>query len=389
MHTRRLPRAFSSFRLHPTALSLASAALTSVSLVACTQMPGGLEEPGELGHATPVANPSDSTPAGEVVDGALSGMNILDDVAVLRAGGDAASTVLTVLPTIELASGGALGSDSPQAKEITIDAHCGEPSVGYTPAGGSSDENGGAKASTLVIACDDGIHLIDAAAGTDTRLDTGDKTYTTAALTTDGVLTAGNNQSLEVDVYRDFTADRGGELGQASTFKIDRAPDQLVATSSYPGNIAAINRSETAIQQLNLEKGTRGAALRVGTGVGQAVGATGVARDVIFATDTEGDHLNVYTMSPIVMLHQVAPVDDSPYALAWDAKRQLVWVASTGTNAVQGFDISSGVPEEVARLDSIPDVAQLGVDTQGNLFAASATQLQKVSAQAVDAAKKS
>ena len=261
--------------------------------------------------------------------------------------------------------------------------------MGYTPAGGSSDENGGAKASTLVIACDDGIHLIDAAAGTDTRLDTGDKTYTTAALTTDGVLAAGNNQSLEVDVYRDVTADRGGELGQASTFKIDRAPDQLVATSSDPGNIAAINRSETAIQQLNLEKDTRGAALRVGTGVGQAGGATGVARDVIFATDTEGDHLNVYTMSPIVMLHQVAPVDDSPYALAWDAKRQLVWVASTGTNAVQGFDISSGVPEEVARLDSIPDVAQLGVDTQGNLFAASATQLQKVSAQAVDAAKKS
>ena len=129
MHTRRLPRAFSSFRLHPTALSLASVALTSVSLVACTQMPGGLEEPGELGHATPVANPSDSTPAGEVVDGALSGMNILDDVAVLRAGGDAASTVLTVLPTIELASGGALGSDSPQAKEITINAHCGEPSL--------------------------------------------------------------------------------------------------------------------------------------------------------------------------------------------------------------------------------------------------------------------
>ena len=127
----------------------------------------------------------------------------------------------------------------------------------------------------------------------------------------------------------------------------------------------------------------------MGTGVGQAVGATGVARDVIFATDTEGDRLNVYTMSPIVMLHQVAPVDDSPYALAWDAKRQLVWVASTGTNAVQGFDISSGVPEEVARLDSIPDVAQLGVDAQGNLFAASATQLQKIGEQDVDAAKKS
>ena len=61
-----------------------------------------------------------------------------------------------------------------------------------------------------------------------------------------------------------------------------------------------------------------------------------------------------------------------PYRIAYDPTRDLLWVASSGTNEVVGYGMSQPTPREVKRISTVQNPYTLGVDaTTGRLFIAS------------------
>ena len=64
----------------------------------------------------------------------------------------------------------------------------------------------------------------------------------------------------------------------------------------------------------------------------------------------------------------------APYGIAYDSVRDRLWVASSGTNEVVGYDMSEPTPREIARLATVQNPYTLGVDsTTGRLFIAGVT----------------
>ncbi len=94
----------------------------------------------------------------------------------------------------------------------------------------------------------------------------------------------------------------------------------------------------------------------------------------LIATDTRGDAIRVF--EPLPTPHQVGEVAQpgGPYGIAYDPTRDLLWVASSGTNEVVGYDMSQPTPREVRRLPTVQNPYTLGVDaTTGRLFIAGVT----------------
>lgn len=103
----------------------------------------------------------------------------------------------------------------------------------------------------------------------------------------------------------------------------------------------------------------------------------------MIATDTRGDAIRVFTALPTP--HEVAsvPQPGGPYGVAYDPVRDRLWVASSGTNEVIGYDMSQPTPRRVQRFPTVQDPYTLGVDaTTGRLFVAgvSAGVLQEIDA---------
>ncbi|WNG91283.1 hypothetical protein [Mycobacterium sp. ITM-2016-00318] len=91
----------------------------------------------------------------------------------------------------------------------------------------------------------------------------------------------------------------------------------------------------------------------------------------MIATDTRGDAIRVF--EPLPTPHQAGEVAQpgGPYGITYDNTRDLLWVASSGTNEVIGYDMSQPTPREVRRLPTVQNPYTLGVDaTTGKLFIA-------------------
>jgi DNA-binding beta-propeller fold protein YncE len=91
----------------------------------------------------------------------------------------------------------------------------------------------------------------------------------------------------------------------------------------------------------------------------------------MIATDTRGNAIRVFT--PLPAPRQVASVDQrgGPYGIAYDTARDRLWVASSGTNEVIGYDMSAPNPIQVQRFPTIQNPYTLGVDSDtGRLFIA-------------------
>jgi DNA-binding beta-propeller fold protein YncE len=91
----------------------------------------------------------------------------------------------------------------------------------------------------------------------------------------------------------------------------------------------------------------------------------------MIAADTRGDAIRVFEPQPTP--HQVGEVAQpgGPYGITYDPTRDLLWVASSGTNEVIGYDMSQPTPREVRRLPTVQNPYTLGVDsTTGKLFIA-------------------
>ncbi|MDG4667762.1 YncE family protein [Mycobacterium sp. 236(2023)] len=92
----------------------------------------------------------------------------------------------------------------------------------------------------------------------------------------------------------------------------------------------------------------------------------------LVAADTRGDTVRVFDTTP----SQLAEIDQpgGPYGIAYDATRDRLWVASSGTNEVVGYDMSEAMPREIARIPTVQNPYTVGVDTTtGRLFIAGVT----------------
>lgn len=92
----------------------------------------------------------------------------------------------------------------------------------------------------------------------------------------------------------------------------------------------------------------------------------------MIATDTRGDAVRVFDTEP----RQLAEIPQAggPYGITYDPTRDRLWVASSGTNEVIGYDMTEPMPREVQRVPTVQNPYTLGVDsTTGRLFIAGVT----------------
>ncbi|APT84764.1 hypothetical protein CAQU_06425 [Corynebacterium aquilae DSM 44791] len=304
--------------------------------------------------ATRVASPPQEQPAGAAVavDDALKTVDHVvasgKDVAVSNGG------YLAIASAAEVEAG--------KLSPLTLPDGCGAPTASV------------AKPGTFVLACAEGdaqgeVFLIDANTTQLKPLATVDFPVTTAVQTAAGrVLAAGKTSTTVVALDENS----GEEVGRTT---VDRPVDQLVAVaaSSFTDRatetdedgtdadgdaVVAINASETVIQGVKVASGKPGAALRIGTGVG----ATAPGGDnMVLATNTPGNQVFVYTVEPVIRLHQVGNTGEGPWAVTYDAVRKLGWVSTTGDNKITAYRFGSGVPEVVGSLDAPANATSLAV----------------------------
>jgi DNA-binding beta-propeller fold protein YncE len=94
----------------------------------------------------------------------------------------------------------------------------------------------------------------------------------------------------------------------------------------------------------------------------------------MIATDTRGDAVRVF--APLPTPTEVAAIAQpgGPYGITYDPVRDRLWVASSGSNEVVGYDMSDATPRTVQRLPTVQNPYTIGVDsTTGRLFIAGVT----------------
>jgi DNA-binding beta-propeller fold protein YncE len=120
--------------------------------------------------------------------------------------------------------------------------------------------------------------------------------------------------------------------------------------------------------------------LAVGGSTPAGAGPTHVVADRhgrLIATDTRGDMVRVFqAFGAPPRPREVSNVAQAggPYGIAYDPARDLLWVASSGTNVVVGYRMGGPVPQEILRIPTVQNPYSLGVDpASGRLFVAGIT----------------
>jgi len=91
----------------------------------------------------------------------------------------------------------------------------------------------------------------------------------------------------------------------------------------------------------------------------------------LIAADTRGDAVRVF--APLPAPREVASISQpgGPYGIAYDVVRDRLWVASSGTNEVIGYDMTEPTPRQVRRFAAVQNPYTVGVDSKsGRLFVA-------------------
>lgn len=153
---------------------------------------------------------------------------------------------------------------------------------------------------------------------------------------------------------------------QVTTISGDIASaDQVLVVD---GKAVVLDRLRSAIFELDVAAGKIGLGLRAGQGAANAV-TDRFGR--VLVVDTRTEALLAFSLNPLV-LRQRYPVPGSPYAIAYDAKRDLAWVTVTGRNEVVGFDVAGGEPTEQARFPTVRQPNSVTVDERtGSVVVAS------------------
>lgn len=330
--------------LGPISSSVLLAAVLSagLGLSACSQSTDqeGDDAPVGMGNATPAASPALSgTPAGDALS-VPSAITRIDDVVGL-------GEIIAVRGEKTLAMGTLADFQGDSAKVVELpSAECGDITI--------TDD-------TVVIPCGTQVLLIND--GEITRSIDTEMQVRAAALTSTGEVVVANHEDNKVWVHHPEADAKVDEI------IADRPSTQILALPQPEGPDAVVRtwNETTTIQDIQWTKGKPGGTLRVGLGIGRmSPGEDGT----LVVSDTTGDQIAIYTADRIIRLHQTAPIDDSPWAVAWDKHNHLAWAASTGTNSLVGYDISQGVPEERQRLSIPENTIFLSVLDDGSLITA-------------------
>ncbi|MBI9000462.1 WD40 repeat domain-containing protein [Corynebacterium sp. CCM 9185] len=349
----------------PRPVLIAALAAAAIVVSACNSAPSPVDEsslPQLTEAAVAESPPADYTDGRVFRPGGVLADSELTDLAV------AAGDVLAVR------SGGHLGIGTPEQFEagdnavVDIAAGCGPLS---------------ARETTFVLACpdeEDGgiIRLFDADFPGSSETIRVSAPVTAAAVTDDGRILAGASGDGDVLV---ISPGGSGESDTDARIAIKDSVDQLITVpvSGESDRAVVIDRGNTVISGVDWTNSKPGAALRAGLGVGRlTVGEPGTG--VVFASDTRGGQLLVYTVSPVIMLHQMATAGASPWALTWDSGNQVVWVSDTADNLITAYSVAEGVPVAVGSLHSAADIRGLGITRSGDLIAVGSDGIQIVDA---------
>ncbi|WP_422746195.1 YncE family protein [Mycobacterium sp. WMMD1722] len=94
----------------------------------------------------------------------------------------------------------------------------------------------------------------------------------------------------------------------------------------------------------------------------------------LIVTDTRGDAVRVFTPRPQPREVGMVAQSGGPYGITYDPTRDRVWVASSGTNEVVGYDMAQPTPREVARFPTVQNPYTVAVDpVTGRVFVAGVT----------------
>ncbi|MEU4416082.1 YncE family protein [Nocardia salmonicida] len=313
--------------------SVASAlvgAAVLVLLTGCSGEDGGSDVPTRA-PATAAVSPAAANPVGQVFPAAATKALLAESSTGRLAALDTAGTALSLID-----------SAAPTTPR-TVDL----PAVGASLSQGKPGE--------VLVAAPDRVLRVDVTTGTlsETPVD-GD--VHSVRTRTDGTLVVGTADGT----VRELTAD--GAVTRTITGLV--SADELALTGE---NITALDRKQTAVVAVGQD--ALGLMLRAGDG---ATNAIADRHGRIIVADTAGGELLVYSAGPLV-LRQRFPVSSSPYALAYDPRSDTVWVSCTQSNEVVGYDLSTGIGVEVARLATLRQPDAITVDERtGDLFVASA-----------------
>ena len=132
--------------------------------------------------------------------------------------------------------------------------------------------------------------------------------------------------------------------------------------------MAALDRRQTSLTQVDIEAESLSIALRAGTGAAK-LDTDNFGR--ILVTDAAGSELLVFS-SDDLLLRQRFPVGAQPWAVTYDDVTNVVWVSTPGDNQVVGYTLRQ------------PDSIAVDSDT-GTLFvgSASGSGLQRISVEGV------
>jgi len=210
----------------------------------------------------------------------------------------------------------------------------------------------------LFVSTRGGYFRVDLAAGSATMIVVDgqqDTDFTAIARRQDGKLVLGSADGTV------FTLSSDTAVG--ARLKIFARVDDLVTQ----GNTAVVlDRGQTSVTALSEDGTSDEHALRAGEG------ATTMAADAagrVLVADTRGGQLLVYGLGPLI-LRQAYPVPDAPYGLAGTST--LAWVSQTASNAVVGYDLSTGIPVEKVRYRTVQQPNSLVYDeSSGTLYVVS------------------
>lgn len=321
--------------LRRSALPAALVAAT-MALAACSPASSQLEENNQIEQGD--ARPAESPQASDPVEGEVVGTP--GSVRALVALGDRVAAQVAQPPVLQI--GRVDGTRWIPEDSVTLPADAGTASA--TPDG------------TIVVPFGDGVVLVESSG--EVRELTGLGPVTAAAVTADGRVLTGTGDGQVV--IRDSA---GAEL-----HRVDGLTSVDAISVARDGSVTALSRPDTVIASIDPEEDGAGPALRAGRGAGMLDEFGG---GTVVASDTVGDTLLVYSTSP-VRLHQQFPVAASPWAVAEDESRGLVWVTSTGTNTVQAYDLGDGTGVRRAEVATVRQPDSLAVTRSGTVVVGSA-----------------
>ncbi|WP_157183300.1 YncE family protein [Sciscionella marina] len=183
-------------------------------------------------------------------------------------------------------------------------------------------------------------------AGRSTPTEVGGKP-SSAVLLRDGRLVVAFPEKDSVGVFRD-----GKRLANI-TGKV--RPEQLFAVGE---EVLALDPVRTALYDVQLDKRSFGTGVRAGQGAARGV-TDNYGR--VLLTDARSNQLLAFATGPVLM-RQRYPVGKTPFGIAFDPTRKLIWVTVTGTNEVAGYAVGHGEPELKYRFPTVGSPDSVAVD---------------------------